>query len=86
MSKFEIELPPALSDYLEDQVEAGLFKSVSDAVEHAVRRDYDGEDVRLDVLRAALAPGLADIAAGRSRELTIEEILANARASVRGRG
>lgn len=79
MSKIEIELSPVLEEFLESQVEAGLYKSVADAIEGAVRREYDGEDVRIEAIRAALAPGLADIEAGRTRELGLDEILAKAR-------
>jgi putative addiction module CopG family antidote len=85
MSKIEIDLPPVLADFLNGQVEAGLYNSVSDAITDAIRREYDGDDARVEALRAALAPGLADIAAGRVQELTLDEILSNARAGVRGR-
>lgn len=84
MSKVEIELPPVLAEFLERQVEAGVYNSVTDAVEDAVRREYEGEGVRLEALRSALAPGLADIEAGRTRELSLDDILASARASARG--
>lgn len=86
MTEIVLELPPMLAEFLERQVEAGVYNSVTDAVEDAVRREYEGESARLEALRAALAPGLADIEAGRVRELALGEILASARASTPGRG
>lgn len=81
MSKIDIELPKVLAEFLESQVEAGLYNSVSDAVEDAVRKQYEDDGASIEALRAALAPGLADIKAGRVRELTIDEILAEARSA-----
>lgn len=83
MSKIDVELPAVLEEFLESQVEAGLYKSVADAVEDAVRRQYEGDDARLEALKAALAPGLADVEAGRVHELTVDEILADARTADR---
>ena len=89
MSKIEVDLPPVLADFLEGQVEAGLYKSVPDAIEDAVRRaandDWVEGQVKIEAIRAALAPGLADIEAGRVKELTLDEILTTARAGARGR-
>jgi len=84
MSKIEIDLPPALADFVQDQVDAGLYNTPADVIEDAVRRA--SEEIwpdNLEALRAALAPGLADIEAGRTYELTLDEILAEARASSR---
>jgi putative addiction module CopG family antidote len=80
MSKIEIDLPPVLAEFLESQVEAGLYNSVGAAIDDAVRRDYEGLDERVEAIRAALEAGLADIKAGRTSELRIEEFLAEARA------
>lgn len=85
MSKIEVDLPPALADFLVEQVEAGLYHSVEDAVEHAVRRLSEVEEAKLSALRAAFAPGLADVAAGRLFEGTIEDILDEARAGASAR-
>ena len=83
MSKVEINLPPALAEFVQGQVDAGLYNTPADVIEDAVRRA--SEDIWPDVetLRAALAPGLADVEAGRTYELTLEEILAEVRASSR---
>ncbi len=80
MSKFEIEFPPALADFLDRQIEAGLYNTVSDVVQDAVRRLSESDDAKLAALRAALAPGLADIEAGRFFDGSIEDILGEARA------
>lgn len=84
MSTIKIELPPALAEFVQSQVDAGLYNTPADVVEDAVRRA--SEEVwpdDLEAIRAAIAPGLADIEAGRTYELTLEEILAEARASGR---
>lgn len=90
MSKIELELPWALAEYVEAQVEAGLYKSVADVVEAAVRRaaedDLVGFGADVETIRAALAPGLADIEAGRVREVALDEILAKARDPEPARG
>ena len=90
MSKIEVELPPVLAEFLEAQVEAGLYKSVSDVVEAAVRRaaddDWAGYQAKIAALREVLAPGLADVEAGRVREVGLDEILARARAGSPSRG
>lgn len=83
MSKFEIELSPALSDFVQRQVEAGLYKSAQDVVEEAVRRaaleDWVEADAKTEALRAALQEGLADIEAGRVFECSVDDIIAEAR-------
>lgn len=85
MSKIEIELPAALAKFVEAQVEAGLFHSVEDVVEDAVRRAseeiWPPDSVKLEALRAALAPGMAQSEAGIVYEGTIEDIIAEARAA-----
>ena len=43
MSKFEVDLPAALAEFVRGQVESGLYKTPEDAIEDAVRRlsEYD---------------------------------------------
>ncbi len=83
MSKIEVDLPPVLADFLKSQVEAGLSKSVPDAIEDAVRRvaddDWAEEQVKLEAIRAALAPGLAEADAGVYFDGGAAEIMAAAR-------
>lgn len=84
MSKFEVDLPPELSDFLQRQVDAGLYKTAADVIEDAVRRSWEDDGGQLEALRATLAPGLADIEAGRVHELAIDDILAEARGRAHG--
>jgi putative addiction module CopG family antidote len=84
MSKIEIELPPALAEFVQGQVDSGFFKSAEDVIEDAVRRAADeiwpsAED-KLEALRAALAPGVAEADAGIFFEGTIDDIIAEAKA------
>lgn len=84
MSKLEINLPPALAEFVQGQVEAGLFNSAEDVVEDAVRRASEEiwpQSAQIALLRAAISEGLADIEAGRVSECTIDEIIAEARAA-----
>jgi len=83
MSKFEIDLPPALASFIRGQIEAGLYDTPGAAIEDAVRRQYEADDARLEALRAALAPGLEDIQAGRVSEFTLDDLLAEVRATSR---
>ena len=82
MSKFEIELPAALSEFIEGQVEAGLYNNAADAIQDAVRRlseeDWSGKEA---AIRAALAPGVAEADAGIFFDGTMRDIIADARAA-----
>lgn len=80
MSKIEIELPPALADFVQNQVDAGLYNTPADVIEDVVRRASEEIWPDVEAVRAALAPGLADIKAGRFYEGTIEDIIVEARA------
>ncbi len=65
-------LTPGLEIFVRDEVEAGRYADESEVIRDAVRRLADmraaTEAGKLDALRAALAPGLADVAAGRFAE------------------
>ena len=80
MTKIEVELPPVLAEFLESLVEAGLYNDVGAAIEDAVRRDYEGRDMREEAIRTALAPGVAEADAGVFFEGTIDDIIAEAKA------
>lgn len=64
MSKVEIDLPPHLSGFVRRQVEAGLYNSVADVIEDALRRLSESDDAKIEAIKAALAPGLAEADAG----------------------
>lgn len=81
MSKFEIDLPPELADFVQRQVGAGLYKTVADVIEDAVRRSWKDDGGQLEAVRAALAPGVAEANAGTHFEGTIDDIVAEAKAA-----
>lgn len=79
MSKIEVDLPPELFDFLQRQVDAGLFKTVADVIEDAVRRSWEDDDAQVEAVRAALAPGVAEANAGIYFDGTIDDIIAEAK-------
>lgn len=81
MSKFEVELPPALSGFIRRQVEAGLYDTPASAIEDAVRRLSDTDEAKEVAIRAALAPGIAEADAGIFYDGKMEDIIAEAKAS-----
>lgn len=81
MSKLEIDLPPELSDFLQRQVDAGLYKTVADVIEDAVRRSWEDDDWQIEAVRSALAPGVAEADAGIYFDGTIDDIIAEAKAA-----
>jgi len=80
MSKIEIDLPPALAEFVQGQVDAGLYNTPVDVIEDAVRRASEEIWPPVEAVRAVLAEGMADVEAGRFYEGSIEDILAEARA------
>lgn len=75
-------LPPDLDAFVRDQVAAGRYSDEAEVIRDAVRRLADAREAidgrKLDVLRAALAPGLADAAAGRFAEGGVMDAAARA--------
>jgi len=62
-----IDLNDPYTDYLQGQVEAGLFRSVTAAAEAAIHRQMiEDEKLRLSSIGSAIAKGEADIQAGRT--------------------
>ena len=65
MSRIDLNTP--YKDYLERQVKAGLFRSVTAAAEAAIHKQMiEDEKLRLSSISAAIAKGEADIQAGRT--------------------
>jgi putative addiction module CopG family antidote len=85
MTKLELTLPPALSDFVRRLVDAGLYGSAESVVEDAVRRLSESDDAKAAALRAALAPGLAEADAGIFYPGTMDDIIAEARAAAAAR-
>jgi putative addiction module CopG family antidote len=79
MSRFDIALPPALSDFVHRQVAAGLYDSPADAITDAVRKLAETDESKLTALRAALAPGVAEANAGIFYDGDMSDIIAEAR-------
>lgn len=77
-------LTPDLEAFVRDEVAAGRYADEAEVIRDAVRRLAElreaAEASKLDVLRAALAPGLADLAAGRLAQGGIMDSAARAAA------
>jgi len=81
----DVSLTEELARWVEAQVETGLYRSSSEVVREAlellVRRELQ-RGARLADLRGEIDVGLADLEAGRSKELTpelLEEVKARGR-------
>ncbi|HYD86173.1 MAG TPA: type II toxin-antitoxin system ParD family antitoxin [Vitreimonas sp.] len=70
-----------VAEFVQGQVDAGLYNSAADVIEDAVRRASEEIWPNAEAIRAALAPGVAEADAGVFYEGTIEDILAEARAT-----
>jgi len=71
-----VSLTPALEKLVHQKVESGLYNNASEVVREALRLLKETEEVRrarLKRLRAALAKGEADIAAGRVSVLNADD-------------
>ncbi len=77
-------LPPDLDAFVRDEVAAGRYADEAEVIRDAVRRLAEkreaAEASKLAALRAALAPGLADVAAGRFAEGGVLDAAARAAA------
>lgn len=79
MSKFEVDLSPALSGFIRRQVEAGLCDTSGQAIEDAVRRSSENDGAKIEAIKAALAPGVAEADAGIFYDGDIDDIIAEER-------
>lgn len=74
-----VSLTPALEKLVQQKVDSGLYNNASEVVREALRLLKETEDIRrakLNRLRAALAKGEADVAAGRVTVLSDEDGIA----------
>lgn len=73
-----VSLPPDVENYLQEQIAAGFYPSVSEAIIEAVRllqeRDQF-EEKRLEILRARLAKAEADFERGDYIDIDSKEEL-----------
>ncbi len=83
-----ISLPPELENRVRQHVESGLYSSASEVIREALRlfEAYQGvQAANLASLKADIVQGVADIEAGRVRELDMNEIKQRGRATLAAR-
>ncbi|WP_304236388.1 type II toxin-antitoxin system ParD family antitoxin [Jiulongibacter sediminis] len=68
-----IDLAKPYEDFLKEQVNKGLFRSVTSAVEDAIRKQMEEQEkMRIASVYAAIVEGEADISNGKTHEFSIE--------------
>jgi antitoxin ParD1/3/4 len=80
-----VSLPPELENRVRKHVESGLYSSASEVIREALRLFEAYQTIQaatLANLKGDIAQGVADIAAGRVRELDIYEIKQRGRAAL----
>jgi antitoxin ParD1/3/4 len=78
-----VSLPPELESRVRQHVESGLYSSASEVIREALRlfEAYQGiQAANLSALKADVVQGVADIDAGRVREVSMSSIKARGRA------
>ncbi|MDP1611980.1 MAG: type II toxin-antitoxin system ParD family antitoxin [Sulfuritalea sp.] len=84
-----VSLPPELESRVRRHVESGLYGSASEVIREALRLFEAYQNVQaanLAALKADIDQGVADISAGRIKELDIESIKRRGRATLAARG
>lgn len=79
MSMINVQLPPSLQRWVEDQVTSGLYHNAEEVISAAVRqaeRESREYEARLRDLRAAIQEGLDS---GEPRTLDMDALLRQAR-------
>jgi antitoxin ParD1/3/4 len=77
-----VSLPPELEARVRQKVESGLYGSASEVIREALRLFESYENVRAATftsLRADVSQGMADIEAGKVREIDPEKIKVHGR-------
>ncbi len=72
-----VSLPPELENRVRQHVESGLYSSASEVIREALRlfEAYQGvQAAKLAALKTDIAQGVADIDAGRVREVSVSSI------------
>lgn len=78
-----VSLPPELEKRVRQHVESGLYSSASEVIREALRlfEAYQGvQAANLAALKADIAVGVADMAAGQVRALDLAELKQRGRA------
>jgi antitoxin ParD1/3/4 len=76
MATVTVDLPPELDRVVREQVASGLYTDAGEVIREALRRLDADEAATQAELRAALAPALADLDAGRILDETILDLMA----------
>jgi len=82
MASMHVSLSEAMKRWVEGQIDTGQYHNASEYIRDLIRRDQDGRE-RLSALRAHLAEGENDIAAGRFDELASTKDIAKTFAQVK---
>lgn len=83
-----VSLPPELESRVRRHVESGLYVSASEVIREALRLFEAYQTVQaanLAALKADIDQGVADISAGRIKELDVESIKRRGRATLAAR-
>lgn len=83
-----VSLPPELESRVRRHVESGLYGSASEVIREALRLFEAYQTVQaanLAALKADIDQGVADISAGRIKELDVESIKRRGRATLAAR-
>lgn len=83
-----VSLPPELENRVRRHVESGLYGSASEVIREALRLFEAYQNVRaasLAALKADIDQGVADIKAGKVKEVDIESIKQRGRAALANR-
>lgn len=78
-----VSLPPELENRVRQHVESGLYSSASEVIREALRlfeAYQSAQSANLAALKADIAQGVADIDAGRVREVSVSSIKERGRA------
>lgn len=84
-----VSLPPELENRVRHHVESGLYGSASEVIREALRlfEAYQAmREASLAALKADINQGVADIEAGKAREVDIESLKQRGRAALAKRG
>lgn len=80
-----VSLPPELENRVRRHVESGLYGSASEVIREALRLFEAYQEMRaasLVALKTDIDQGIADIKAGKTREIDIEAIKQRGRATL----
>jgi len=83
-----VSLPPELENRVRRHVESGLYGSASEVIREALRLFEAYQNVRaasLAALKTDIGQGVADIKAGKVKEVDIESIKQRGRAALANR-